>query len=169
MMRIFSTTLVSHPRKYSCFRKKTKIEATNKMWLKHNLQPKASKINIVPNLHSTLISLPKMADADYILVFDKNEARIYDATTTIVSALKDPLLVALRCQDTGLWKLNLDYKVLGREYPEHSSRALMKQMPSLTSPTPNNPYYTTMHWRDSSQRKHFWLRSGRETTQRGPA
>ena len=45
---------------------KTKIRATNKMWLKHDLQPKASKMNIVPNLHSTLISIPKLADADYI-------------------------------------------------------------------------------------------------------
>jgi hypothetical protein len=43
---------------------KTKIRATHKMWLKHNLRPKASKMNIVPNLHSTLISVPKMADAD---------------------------------------------------------------------------------------------------------
>ncbi len=50
---------------------KTRIRATTKMWLKHNLRPKASKINIIPNLHSTLISIPKMADADYIAVFDK--------------------------------------------------------------------------------------------------
>ncbi len=77
------------------------MNATNKMQLKHNLWPKANKINIVPNLHSTLISVPKMADADYIAVFDKNEARTYNATTTILSASKDPLLVASRyCQDT---------------------------------------------------------------------
>ncbi len=50
---------------------KTKIRATNKMRLKHDLQPGASKMNIVLNLHSTLISVPKMADADYIAVFDK--------------------------------------------------------------------------------------------------
>ncbi len=87
------------------------------MQLKHNLRPKASKMNIVPNLHSTLISVPKMADADYIAVFDKKEARIYDATTTIVSVSEDPILVAPCCQDTGLWKLDLDYEVLGREYP----------------------------------------------------
>ena len=98
---------------------KTKIKATNKMWLKHNLWPKASKINIIPNLHSTLISVPKMADADYIALFDKNKARVYNATTTIVSASKDPLLVAPRCQDTGPWKLDLNYEVLlGQEYPE---------------------------------------------------
>jgi hypothetical protein len=97
---------------------KTKLKATNKMWLKHNLWPKACKINIMPNLHSTLISVPKMAGADYIAVFNKHEARFYDATITIVSASKDPLLVAPRCQDTGLWRLDLDYKVLGQKYPE---------------------------------------------------
>jgi hypothetical protein len=50
---------------------KTRIRATTKMRLKHNLRPEASKMNIVPNLHSTLISVPKMADADYIGVLDK--------------------------------------------------------------------------------------------------
>ena len=69
---------------------KTRIRASKKMRLKHNLQPKASKMNIMPNLHSTLISVPKMADADYIVVFNKKEARIYNATTTIMSATKTP-------------------------------------------------------------------------------
>jgi hypothetical protein len=81
---------------------KTKIKATNKIWLKHNLWPKASKMNIVPKQHSMIISVPQMADADYIAVFDKKEARIYNATTTILSAIKDPILVAPHCQDTGL-------------------------------------------------------------------
>jgi hypothetical protein len=79
---------------------KARIRATNKMRLKHNLQPKASEMSIVPNLHSTLISIPKMVDADYIAVFDKIEARICNATTTIMSATKDPILIAPRCQDT---------------------------------------------------------------------
>ena len=92
---------------------KTKIKATNKIRLKHYLWTKPNEMNIVPNLHSTVISVPKMADADYITVFNKKEARIYDATTTIVSATKDPTLIAPRCQDTGLWKLDLDYEVLG--------------------------------------------------------
>jgi hypothetical protein len=81
---------------------KTRIRASKKMHLKYNLQPKASKMNIVPNLHSMLISIPKMADADYIAVFNKKEARIYDATTTIILASKDPILVAPPCQDIGL-------------------------------------------------------------------
>jgi hypothetical protein len=74
-------------------------------------------MNIVPNLHSTLISVPKMANGGYIAVFEKSEARIYDGMTTTIRASKDPLLVAPRCADTGLWKLDLDYEVLGREYP----------------------------------------------------
>jgi hypothetical protein len=97
---------------------KTRIRASKKMRLKHNLRPEASKMNIVPNLHSMLISVPKMADLDYIAVFNKKEARIYNATTSIVSASKDPILVAPCCQDTGLWKLDLNYEVLGREYPD---------------------------------------------------
>ncbi len=97
---------------------KTRIKALEKMRLKHNPWPEASKMNIVPNLHSTLISIPKMADLDYIAVFDQKEARIYNATTTIVSASKDPILVAPCYQDTGLWKLNLDYEILGRKYPD---------------------------------------------------
>ena len=52
---------------------KTNIKATNKMRLKHNLWPEASKMNIMPNLHSTLISVPEMADTDYIAVFDKRK------------------------------------------------------------------------------------------------
>jgi hypothetical protein len=96
---------------------KTMIKATQRMQLRHNLRPEASKMNIVTNLHSTLIGVPKMADGGYILVFEKSEARIYDGMTTTIMALKDPLLVAQRCADTGLWKLDLDYKVLGHEYP----------------------------------------------------
>jgi hypothetical protein len=88
------------------------------MRLRYNLRPTASKMNIVPNLNSTLTSVPKMADADYIAVFDKKEARINNPMTTIVSATKDPILVEPCCQDTGLWKLDLDYKVLGHKYPD---------------------------------------------------
>jgi len=38
-------------------------KATTKMLLKHNLQLAAREMNIVPGLHSALISIPKLADA----------------------------------------------------------------------------------------------------------
>ncbi len=67
------------------------------------------------NLHSSLISVPKMAEHGYIAVFNKKEARIYDGTTTTITASGEPIIVAPRCNDTGLWKMNLDldYKILG--------------------------------------------------------
>ncbi len=78
-------------------------------------------MNIVPNLHMTLISVPKMAEHGYIAVFDKHEARIYDGTTTKLMASGDPIIVPPWCEDRGLWKmeLNLDYEILGCKDPEH--------------------------------------------------
>jgi hypothetical protein len=35
-----------------------------------------------------------------------------------MSGSKDPILVTPRCQDMGLWKLDLDYEVLDEKYPE---------------------------------------------------
>jgi hypothetical protein len=47
----------------------SKIKATKKMYLKHDLRTRAGEMNIIPNLHSTLISVPKMADHGYIAEF----------------------------------------------------------------------------------------------------
>jgi hypothetical protein len=78
-------------------------------------------MNIVPNLHSTLISVPKMAEHGYIAVFNKTEAKIYDGTMTMITASREPIITAPRCNETGLWKmtLDLDYEILGREYTDH--------------------------------------------------
>jgi hypothetical protein len=65
-------------------------------------------MNIVPGLHSTLISVPKLADVGYTTVFNKNGAAIYDDYTTKISASQPPVLDADRCDHTGLWKLQLN-------------------------------------------------------------
>ncbi len=57
-------------------------------------------MNIVPNLHSTLISVPKMAEHGYIAVFDRKEARIYDGTTTKITTWGEPIIVA-KTRDSG--------------------------------------------------------------------
>jgi hypothetical protein len=77
-------------------------------------------MNIMPNLHLTLISVPKMADYGYIAVFDKTEARIYDGTTTTITASGELFIIAPWCNDTGFWKmeLDLDNEILGQEYPK---------------------------------------------------
>jgi len=78
-------------------------KATKRMLTKHNLRPAACEMNIVPGLHLTLISVPKLADAGYTTV-------IYDDYTTTISASNPPVLDAERCDHTGLWKLQLDDK-----------------------------------------------------------
>ncbi len=78
------------------------------MRLKHKLRPAAREMNIVPGLHLTLVSIPKLADAGYTTVFSKEGAAIYNDYTTTITADKPPVLMeADRCNLTGLWKLPL--------------------------------------------------------------
>jgi hypothetical protein len=65
-------------------------KATKKMLLKHNLCLAAWEMNIVPGLHSALVSIPKIADAGYTTVFNKNGAAIYDDKTTTFMATNPP-------------------------------------------------------------------------------
>ncbi len=100
---------------------KTKMTVTKKNATQAQSWAGASKMNIMPNLHTMLISIIKMAEHGHIAVLDKHEARIYNGTTTKLAASGNPIIVAPRFEDTGLWKteLNLDYKILGRKDPDH--------------------------------------------------
>ncbi len=82
-------------------------KATKKMHLKHKFCPAAREINIVPGLHSTLVSILKLSDAGYTTVFSKKGVVIYDDRTTTITADKPPVLEANRFNLTGLWKLPL--------------------------------------------------------------
>jgi hypothetical protein len=46
------------------------------MLLKHKIREGAREMNIVPGLHSTLVSVPKMVDKDYIMVFNKSQLKL---------------------------------------------------------------------------------------------
>ncbi len=60
--------------------------ATKKMMLKHDLRDGAQEMNIVPGMHTSLISISKMANAGYTTVLRQDGAEIYDNKTTIVRA-----------------------------------------------------------------------------------
>ena len=73
------------------------------------LHPAAHEMNIVPGLHSLLISVPKLVDTDYTSVFNKSGATINDDYTRKISASHPPVLATDdRCRHTCLWKLLLD-------------------------------------------------------------
>ena len=90
------------------------------MLLKHKLHLAAREMNIVPGLHSTLLSVPKLTDSGYTTVFSKTGAAIYDDQTTTITANKPPVLNADRCNLTGLWKLPLqeDYQNDNQSFPQ---------------------------------------------------
>ncbi len=73
---------------------KSRVRATHKMLLKHKLREGAREMNIVPGLHSTLASVPKILDKDYIVVFDKKSAKTYNAKTTTITTMAEPILEA---------------------------------------------------------------------------
>jgi hypothetical protein len=82
-------------------------KAKKKMHLKHKLCSVARDMNIVPGLHSTLVSILKLVDAGYTAVFSKEGAAIYNDHTTTITTDEPPVLEADRCDLTGLWKLPL--------------------------------------------------------------
>ncbi len=83
-------------------------KATKKMLLKHNLQIAAWEMNIMPGLHLALVSISNLADAGYSTVLPKHGAAIYNDNTTAITASNPPILESNWCQDTGLWRLNLN-------------------------------------------------------------
>ena len=87
---------------------KSRVRATHKMLLKHKLREGGREMNIVPGLHSTLVSVPKMVDKDYIVIFDKKSAKTYYATMTAIIATEKPVLEAPRYTSTGLWLMPLE-------------------------------------------------------------
>jgi hypothetical protein len=73
---------------------KFKIRATHKTLPKNRVREGLREMNVIPGLNSTLVSIPKFADADYIVVFDKNKANIYDAKTTTITSSSNPVIGA---------------------------------------------------------------------------
>jgi hypothetical protein len=92
---------------------KSRVRATYKMLLKHKLREGVRDMNIVPGLHSTLVSIPKIVDKDYIVVFDKKSAKTYNAKTTTITATAEPVLEAPPCTATNLWLMPLKTKTNG--------------------------------------------------------
>ena len=79
--------------------------ATEVYELKHDLRQPAREMNVLPNLHSTLISGVKLADAGYVSVLDEKTVNIYDSTTTSVKANGPPILQGWRVGN--LWRIPL--------------------------------------------------------------
>ncbi len=58
-------------------------EASNMDKFQHNVRHPAKDVHIVPGIeYDSLFSIPKFADANYVVIFDKDEVNIYNANKT---------------------------------------------------------------------------------------
>jgi hypothetical protein len=58
-------------------------------------------VDIVHNLHQTLLSGSKFADANYTAIYDKHEVNFYDSST--INITETAVLTGYCCPRTGLW------------------------------------------------------------------
>eukprot|EP00804_Cyclotella_cryptica_P009391 CCRYP_018074-RA/>CCRYP_018074-RA protein AED:0.17 eAED:0.15 QI:0/0/0/0.75/0/0/4/0/1210 len=83
----------------------TTTAATIQAQLLLNVRPPANTVDIVPNLHQTLLSGSKFSDANYTAVYDKHEVNFYDSAT--INITERAVLTGYRCPRTGLWRIPL--------------------------------------------------------------
>ena len=88
-------------------------KATKKMEMNIEMHIVALKMNVVPGLESTLVSICKMTEADYITVLDKSKAKIYDGHTVKNTVLEEAMLKGCwRCKRTSLWRVPVQKKMV---------------------------------------------------------
>jgi len=75
------------------------------MKLDLNLRDPATEMKVVPCLHTSLISIAKMADANYVTVFTKEGAKVYDGNTTNIVVSERAGLEGYWCKTSGLWRV----------------------------------------------------------------
>mgnify|MGYP006217623273 CR=1 FL=1 len=72
--------------------------------LQHKLRHPVRRVDIIPGIKmESLISMAKLADADYMAVFDKEKVEIFDANNTKVEVINGAILRGWRCKETGQW------------------------------------------------------------------
>ena len=88
-------------------------EASNMDELQHNVRHPAKDMHIMPGIErDSLLSIPKIADANYIAIFNKDQVNIYDANKTTIIVSWGAILRGWRCKKTNLWQAPLIKKIL---------------------------------------------------------
>ena len=83
------------------------IAATEMAEYPFNLRPPANDVHITPGITSnSLLSTGKLADADYITVFDNEQVNVYDVNDINITVTRGAIIRGWR-DDTGLWRIPL--------------------------------------------------------------
>ena len=68
-------------------------EASNMDELQHDVRHSAKDVHILMGIErNSLLSIPKFADANYIVIFDKDKVNIYDANKTTIVVSRGAIL-----------------------------------------------------------------------------
>ena len=71
-----------NPKKYIVIPNSNTMSETERMKLRHKLRDPENELDLVPGVHSTLLSGLNFSDADYVAILDKEGINIYDGKTT---------------------------------------------------------------------------------------
>jgi hypothetical protein len=86
----------------------TLSRAGNKATLRYNLRNPANEADMVPSLSmNSLMSTSKLADANYITVFTKEEVQVFDAEAAKFNVEGHVVMKGWRCPITKLWRVPL--------------------------------------------------------------
>eukprot|EP00956_Cyclotella_meneghiniana_P035503 scaffold115472_cov29-Cyclotella_meneghiniana.AAC.1 len=83
----------------------TRSKAGNKAKLLYKIREPANEADMVPSLAmNSLLSTSKLADANYITVFTKDEVQVFDAEATKLNIEGEAVMKGWRCPQTKLWR-----------------------------------------------------------------
>eukprot|EP00804_Cyclotella_cryptica_P015314 CCRYP_005421-RA/>CCRYP_005421-RA protein AED:0.65 eAED:0.42 QI:0/-1/0/1/-1/1/1/0/190 len=84
-----SSTLRPAPPKYLCYRQEPPPQPQSKH-SSSSMSSAANTVDIVPNLHQTLLSGSKFAGADYTAVMRQTQVNFYDSATINITRARSP-------------------------------------------------------------------------------
>ncbi len=83
-------------------------EATALDALQHSLRAPARDVHIIPSIErDLLLSVSKFVNANYIVIVDKDEVKIFDANNTKLTVSRAAILRGWQCPETKLWCIPL--------------------------------------------------------------
>ena len=138
----------------------------------YNLRSPARAVDIIPALkHNSLISVPKLSQAQYITVFDGDEVNVYDGHTTKIHVTNEAVMAGWLCKKTNLYRIPLKPNMKTSTQTPFLSTGPNPTTASTTStnfPLLNAPSGTSMRPQDSRPRKHGWREYEITSSQHGP-
>ena len=88
-------------------------EGSNMDKIHHDIHHPAKDMHIIPKIErDSLLSIPKFANNNYVVIFDKDEVNIYDANKMTIVVSRGAILQGWQCKNTNLWQIPLIKNVI---------------------------------------------------------